>query len=128
MAGMVCLGALGCGNGKTYRELPTDPTYPVKGKVLLVDGRPAKNGHVIFNPQRKPGIQARGKIGSDGTFALSTRNDGDGALAGDYDVLVVIPPNRKELYRYAKYAIQEAPLLKVSVKSGTNDLQPFRLR
>ena len=43
MTGMVCAFAFGCGGGKSYKELPTDPAYPVKGKVLLVDGRPAGN-------------------------------------------------------------------------------------
>ena len=129
ITGLLCIVALGCGgSGKSYRQIPTDPAYPVKGRVLLSDGKPAKTGTVIFQPVERSGIEARGKIGNDGSFALTSRNDGDGALSGEYNFVVVIPPVRKDLTKYAKYANTETPLLKATVSTSANALEPFRLK
>ena len=129
LAGMFCLIALGCGDsGEIHQTPPSDEAHPVKGKILLNDGKPAESGVVVFNPVTQPGLQARGEIGPDGGFTLTSRTDGDGAIAGEYNVVVVIPPTKKELRRYEKYASEDRPLLKASVKSGSNELTPFRLK
>ena len=71
----------GCGTG----------VYPVEGHVVWKDGKPAtelKNGMVIFDlPEKQTG--ARGSIGEDGSFKLTTFTTNDGALPGEYKVLVV---------------------------------------
>jgi hypothetical protein len=127
--GILGMIALGCGEGGLiYDSQPGDPTHPVKGRVLLADGKPAEGGRVIFNPVKGPGLQARGEIGSDGTFTLMSRTEGDGAISGEYSVLVVIPPTRQELRRYEKYANEDRPLLKASITSGPNELAPFQLK
>lgn len=58
---------------------------PVKGKVLL-DGEPLKFGSVTLQPTR--GQPARGDIGPDGDFTLSTYAPGDGAPIGRHKVKV----------------------------------------
>jgi hypothetical protein len=64
--------------------------YPVEGKVVWKDGKPAtelENGMVIFDlPEKKTG--ARASIKKDGTFRLKT-DTADGAFPGEYKVMVV---------------------------------------
>lgn len=66
-------------------EPGTATVVPVKGKVLL-DGEPLKFGSVTLQPMR--GQPARGDIGPDGEFALSTYSPGDGAPIGRHTVKV----------------------------------------
>lgn len=71
----------GCGGGHP-------PTYPVAGRVRFVDGQPVPFGLVEFRSAGSA-VTARGKIDSRGEFALSTFAPGDGALAGNHQVVVV---------------------------------------
>lgn len=64
------------------------PTYPVEGIVTLDDGTPVQTGTVEFNSLDQ-NLTARGSIQSDGTFRLTTFKDGDGAVAGAHDAVVV---------------------------------------
>ncbi len=64
------------------------PTFPVNGKVVFPDGSPVHIGTVELK-SREHGIQARGTIDSEGNFKLSTYRDGDGAVAGLHDCVVV---------------------------------------
>ena len=71
----------------------TPATYPVYGKVVLEDGNPIQFGTVEFRlrdllKQYKERIVARGKIEQDGSFRLSTFEPNDGAVPGDYEVIV----------------------------------------
>lgn len=63
-------------------------TYPVEGVVTLEDGTPLQTGTVEFNSIERD-LTASGKIQSDGTFRLTTFKDGDGAVLGDHDAVVV---------------------------------------
>src|SRR5262245_35616364 len=68
-----------------------DGIYPVEGKVVLADGSPAtelKGALVTFNLPEKQ-TSARGNIQADGTFRLTTNRPDDGALAGEYKVLIL---------------------------------------
>lgn len=77
----VALTAVGCsGNGI--------PTCPVEGIVVLENGTPAQTGTVEFNSLERD-LTARGSIQSDGTFRLTTFTDGDGAVAGIHNAVVV---------------------------------------
>ena len=63
------------------------------GKVVLEDGNPIQFGTVEFRlrdllKQYKERIVARGKIEQDGSFRLSTFEPNDGAVPGDYEVIV----------------------------------------
>ena len=83
LAGTLCVVAAlaafcGCGPKRL-------PTAPVQGKVLY-QGKPLEFGGVLFQPENGP--LARGKIGADGTFRLSTYREGDGAVLGTHRVQV----------------------------------------
>src|SRR5260370_23831932 len=78
---LLVAGMSGCSSG----------LYPVKGKVVFKDGTPLKGGIVVFESLDHDRVMARGDIGSDGTFSLSTNKPGDGALPGKYRVLVSPP-------------------------------------
>jgi hypothetical protein len=79
-------GACGCAR----RDL-----YPVRGRVVFDQGGPIDplaGGLVIFEPlDPKMKVSARGDIQPDGSFRLSTFQQGDGAPLGEYRVLVSPP-------------------------------------
>src|SRR5262249_10301058 len=71
---------------------------PVRGKVLDAQKKGAAGAVVYFNPTdpnygdlNKP----VGKVNEDGTFTLTTYEQGDGAPAGEYVVTIVWPAPRK---------------------------------
>lgn len=64
------------------------PTFPATGQVVFRDGSPVRMGTVELK-SREHGVQARGEIGTDGRFVLTTFDDGDGAVAGMHDCVVV---------------------------------------
>lgn len=75
------LVATGCSSSEV-------PTIPVKGTVTLQDGTAVQTGTVEFNAIEGDWT-ARGTIQPDGTFYLSTFSDGDGAVPGTHDAVVV---------------------------------------
>jgi len=112
--------------------------YPVHGQVLFKD-QPAEGAQVVFRPAQESGEgqnppMAYGTVEKDGKFSLRTEPHGEGAPAGDYVVLITwndTDPNDplKHVSKLpAKYADQLNPLIKVTVKEGNNDLEPFRLK
>lgn len=98
---LMCLGLamVGCGpTGMTPEEklerLLDDikTTYPVKGEVTI-DGAPQKDIWVYLVPKGSKlpkGEQPaqRGLTKEDGTFAITTYIEGDGAPAGDYVICI----------------------------------------
>jgi hypothetical protein len=114
------------------------PVHPVKGKVL-VQGKPAKAAFVLFVPVNEPADapdpRPRAEADPDGSFALSTYGDKDGAPVGEYIVTVtwpggVLPDGREEpadklLGRYDNVTKSK---LRATVKEGQNDLPPFQLQ
>lgn len=63
-------------------------TYPVTGIVQLRDGTPVETGTIEFT--RDDGLHtARGDIGKDGRFSLTTFQKDDGAVAGHHKAVVV---------------------------------------
>lgn len=75
------LAEIGCSGSEA-------PTVPVKGTVTLRDGTAVQTGTVEFNATEGDWT-ARGTIQPDGTFYLSTFTDGDGAVPGTHDAVVV---------------------------------------
>jgi hypothetical protein len=79
----------------------------VRGKVTSCDGKPAAGGTVVFYPVddpqatgRKagnPGREARGAVGDDGTFTLTTIGirPAPGAVIGPHRVAFEMPPTRR---------------------------------
>ncbi|HKB04971.1 MAG TPA: hypothetical protein VKD90_22300 [Gemmataceae bacterium] len=108
--------------------------HPVRGKVLYLD-QPAEGAIVVFQPANSTADSPMpsGTVGADGTFTLRTHPHGEGAPAGDYVVLVTwLPPNAREMENPPnklppKYASLTDSPLKATVKSGSNELEPFRL-
>lgn len=114
----------GCGSG----------IYPVEGQVVWKDGKPAKelqNGQVIFDLPDKQ-TSARGTIQADGSFTLTTKKPNDGALPGEYKVLIVevgrkalggpdgsaIAPGAMD----TRYSDPSTSDLKATVKAGQNKI------
>jgi hypothetical protein len=63
-------------------------TYPVKGQVLLADGKPLSGGMIHFVSPDNLSRMANGQIGPDGRFSLVTGSSGEGAAPGKYKVWV----------------------------------------
>jgi hypothetical protein len=57
--------------------------YPVKGKVILENGKPLTSGHITFVASKST-ITSTADIGSDGVFSVK----GDGLPEGEYRVRV----------------------------------------
>jgi hypothetical protein len=119
------IGSGGCGESF---HLPT--CYPVKGKVLLPDGKPLTSGRIMF-VSIESGLTFGATIGSDGTYTVksSTR---EGAPQGNYKVRVEIDetslPQAKgrkgqrsaQLPFDTKYTDEDASQLTATVKPDEN--------
>jgi hypothetical protein len=80
---VIALGFLeGCGDDDLGQR------YSVSGRVVR-QGQPVTKGTVNFMPvDLKSGRTATGAIQSDGYYSLTTKDEQDGALPGDYKVVV----------------------------------------
>ena len=91
------------------------------------------NGEEFLAEAKLKQPPAYGTVAADGSFTLHTEF-GEGAAAGDYAAFVTwigVDANdaEKRISKLPpKYADQEKPVLKVSVKEQKNELEPFRLR
>jgi hypothetical protein len=111
-------GASGCGS---------ETLFTVSGRVTYKDGKPVTAGLVIFEPLSQK-ISARGEIQADGSFQLGTYRDNDGALEGEYKVLVAPPPLPEEGKRrrppiHPKYRSLESTPLHFTVSRDRNKNQ-----
>jgi hypothetical protein len=84
---------LGCGE-------PRRKTFPISGRVVFADGSPVKVG-TIETKSIQHSVQATGKIERDGSFSLTTYQEGDGAVEGEHQCVVVqfIPLENAESVR-----------------------------
>ena len=111
----------------------------VRGKVLY-DGKPIKNAVVTFHPKSGDNTAMRptGNTDENGVFTLGTQN-ATGAPAGEYRVTIrwldEDPNAPRKLEGIAerpdrlkgRYADPEQSKFIVTIKSGTNELEPFKL-
>jgi hypothetical protein len=74
--------AVGCGKAGAGKPVP------LEGVLTWKDGTPIAGATVSFVPQTEAGRPAGGLTGKDGTFELTTTNSGDGAVPGEYKVVV----------------------------------------
>ncbi|QDU77967.1 hypothetical protein Pan97_50460 [Bremerella volcania] len=81
-AAAVCLFVMGCEPGTS-----NPPTSPVTGKVTY-KGEAVEGATIQFLPSSSEVKVANATSGTDGTYALSTFETGDGAMAGKYKVTV----------------------------------------
>jgi hypothetical protein len=63
------------------------PAASVKGTVTF-DGKPLRFGSVVFVPTEQ-GSTAQANLKSDGSFVLTTYQEGDGAVIGRHQVMIV---------------------------------------
>ncbi len=111
------------------------PVYPVHGRVLY-RGKPLPGAFVIFHSlEEESHPRPLGYAEADGSFTLTTYQNGDGAPAGDYAVTVEWrkpplkdndPPPHNLLP--ARYARPNTSGLHRRVESGSNELPPIQLR
>jgi hypothetical protein len=127
------LVSLGCG--------PSDPETAVVTGIVRLDGQPLASGIVTFTPEA--GRSATGFIQSDGTFALKTFQDDDGALPGKHTVTItpggtgpIARPNfdsdrptmTTDSPIPAKYGIPGSSGLEFEVEADTTNYAEFELK
>lgn len=110
--------------------------HPVKGKVTYKN-KPTEGASVVFQPVNGVSADhpmAYADVKADGSFQLRTEPQGEGAVAGDYNVLIMwfgsatgeaIDAKTK---LPAKFADPANPILKATVKEGPNELEPYALQ
>jgi hypothetical protein len=129
---------VGCGDGNI-------DTYPVAGTVM-VDNKPADGAMVIFVPtSTAPEAQRKRPFGiadGQGKFSLTTFEQGDGAPAGQYKVLIQWPAATTQASQQqggrrgslgpdrlkGKYFNLENTKFTATVEEQSNELQPFQLQ
>lgn len=84
LAAVVALMGLGIG-GCGGSDGPD--TEPVTGIVTL-DGQPVEGARVVFSPGSGGGQAASGVTDAEGKYELTTFSQGDGAVVGNYNVIV----------------------------------------
>jgi hypothetical protein len=77
---LAVLGVAGCNNNPS--------TLRVSGVLQWEDGTPISGANVRFVPTAQGGHDALGYTGKDGDFTLSSFSDADGAIPGEYTVVV----------------------------------------
>jgi hypothetical protein len=125
----------GCGSNDAV--LSSMKTYPVKGKVVLGDGKPLTSGVVVFAAPEK-GMEFEAPLDSEGAFSVKS-SYGDGAPEGTYKIRIqadVTKPGEAKgrsrraaanLPYPAKYGDETTSGLTAVVKPSDNDLEPFAL-
>jgi hypothetical protein len=130
-AALFLLGLIGCGGTGPY----SGRLYPVKGQVLLADGKPLTSGTVQFIPKEE-GLPASGKIEADGTFSLKSLKSREGAAPGVYKVRIEpssellakkgrTAPKLPFASKYREYDGETG--LTATIKAEPMQLEPFRL-
>jgi hypothetical protein len=128
----LAIGSSGCGDRYTA---PT--SYPVKGTVLLPDGKPLTSGRIMF-VSKESGMTFGGPIGADGTYTVKS-DARVGAPEGNYKVRIEIDetslPQAKgakgrrsgQLPFASKYSDEDSSQLTAIVKpDGSNNFE-FKL-
>lgn len=129
---LAAVGVSACGSADGRK-----PTFPVTGRVVLADGKPAQHATVVLHPVGESGagaVKPHGKVAPDGSFRLTTYEGDDGAPAGEYRVTVELwlasgrpdegPSNRLS----PKYAKAETSGLTATVNAGPTELKPIELK
>jgi uncharacterized protein (TIGR03000 family) len=107
--------------------------YPVHGRVV-VDGKPAGGAVVALAPTDAAMTDRPAAVTKeDGSFALATFKDNDGAPAGEYVVTVVWPTKadgaaRPEDRLKNRYGDATKSSLRATVKPQDNELPPLELK
>jgi hypothetical protein len=107
----------GCGDGRPTR-------VPVAG-VISIDGEPLTAGSIMFVTDA--GRPAGGSIDSEGRFALTCYEPGDGAMPGHYRVKITavesINDRSNRWLAPKKYADEKTSGIEVDVTEPVDDLK-----
>jgi hypothetical protein len=131
MTGLLIGWLAGCSN---EFGAPLPPVHPVRGQVLLPDGKPLATGQVVL-VSTADAREYTGNLDADGRFVIKV-GDREGAAEGDYKVRIDPEPGTSKgkgkkgaaaLSFPARYADETTSELKVTIKPGENDLEPFKL-
>lgn len=101
-------------------------TYPVQGSVKFTDGVPLAGAYVTFEAADRP-LRANAVADSKGRFKLSTTGKSDGAVPGEY-LVVVLPPyhdpesSSRSPAVPSKYRSYETSGLKFSIAATDNQI------
>jgi hypothetical protein len=133
IAAFLSLGITACGSGETRKQ-----TFPVTGKIVLADGKPAQHALVVLHSTTPEAgaepLRPRGKVSSDGSFKLTTYDGDDGAPAGKYTVSLELwlagaraedPPVNK---LPAKYSKPETSGIEVTINEGPTEVPTIQLK
>jgi hypothetical protein len=115
------------------------PVYPVRGKVLDRNNKPAAGALIVFHPVNagpddldKP----RAYVDDNGAYSLTTYEQGDGAPEGEYVITIEWRPKKKTPYDrepedmlQGRYSKPKTSKLRARVeKQEMNDLKAFHLQ
>jgi hypothetical protein len=110
--------------------------YPVRGRVL-VNGKPAKDLVVLFNPKEEEAerLAPNAQTDANGEFQLSTYVEQDGAPAGDYLVTFTWRERSGLLKNQfdgpdrlkGRYGDPKKALFPVTIEKRPTELPEFRL-
>lgn len=106
LSSVLMLAAVGCGDGRP-RCYPVSGTVQVDGALLTGDF----DGTIRLVPVTETGRgrPATGFIGADGTFSLTTYEDGDGCPKGTYKVeLSVLQTQGRKLFTLVPFRYEKA--------------------
>jgi hypothetical protein len=105
----------------------------VRGKVYLPSGSVMTGGRIMFKPKNKAIQEAVGEINTDGSFKLTSFNKDDGAVPGEY-VVVLDRTSYKtgaavetQVFIPAKYRNESTSDLTVTVGESQSEY-PIRLK
>ncbi len=82
LAASLSMATVGCGT--SARSLPT---IDARG-IVTFEGDAVRNATVVFSPTKPGGRAATARTNGSGRFILSTLRPNDGALEGDYKVMI----------------------------------------
>ena len=115
---LLCCGTVvllsGCGSSSGAAK-----THKVTGKVTSSDGAPVKGATIQFTGVGSKAFQTSGITGDDGSYKLSTFEEGDGAPEGEYAVGITDASGTM--------AILEGEA-KVSVKAGGGNTFDYKVK
>lgn len=126
---LVCL--CGCGAEEEVRP----DLYPVEGS-LIINGKPAGGAMLVLHPANGKNFDERGSrpratVNEDGTFHVTTYQNGDGAPVGDYRVALLWfddPDSNNPWDKLGnQYANPEKTEIRVSVQEGENAWEPIQI-
>lgn len=134
---IVGLNGGGCGSSTT-KELAT---FPVTG-LIKVNGKSPERAEIRLKPRvpledpKRRSVEPYAIVESDGSFQVSTYQDGDGAPPGEYAVTVIWPEitveGGEEVYGRDRlghaFADPRKPVVTIEVIEGENEIPNIELR